>query len=405
VNHKSTLDIQTENQTGALTVLDVVVILAEHKRAIFIASLLCAAIAAAVSFILPNQYISRVTLLSPVVEQSSAQQMVMGQLGLPSELGREIGLSNPLDTYVAMLESDNLSDRLIDKFQLLSVYRVKTRSDARERLAKQTTVEITKNGTLTIAYEDHDPQFAAAVADAYVNALRDLMHDLSSSEAQQRLEFFNGQLLDARNELEKSETQLRDTQTRTGIIQLDLQAKAVVEEDARLRADAAAKRVEIASMRSYSTERNPAVAQAETELASLEGELDAAERKSQSPEGDLLITSSKMPAAGMDYVRALREVRYRQELVELLARQYENARLDAGKQAVFLRILDHAWAADRKSGPPRLLIVLIVVVVSAFAASCVYVIAELDRRFQQNPDRDLRMRRIRKHILGRWISQ
>jgi uncharacterized protein involved in exopolysaccharide biosynthesis len=385
-------------------VLDVFLILAGHRRAIFIATLACAAVAAAVSVALPNEYTSRVTLLSPVVEQSSAQ-MLMGQLGLASGLGREVGLSNPLETYVAMLQSDNLSDRLIDKFQLCNVYRVKTRSKARERLGKQSAIEITKDGILSIEYQDHDPKFAAAVADAYVDALRNLMHDLSTSEAVERREFFNSQLLDAKNELDKSEIQLRDTQTRTGIFQLDLQAKAVVEEDAQLRASVAAKRLEIASMRSYLTENNPTLTQAEAELTSLQGELDSAERRAQSPEGDLLISSSKMPAAGLDYVRALREVRYRQELVEMLARQFENARLDEGKQAVFLRILDHAQVADRKSGPPRALIVLIVIVLSAFSACCFFVIRELDRRFQQDPERGLKLRQIKASILGRQVAE
>jgi uncharacterized protein involved in exopolysaccharide biosynthesis len=158
-------------------------------------------------------------------------------------------------------------------------------------------------------------------------------------------------------------------------------------------------------MRSYLTENNPTLTQAEAELTSLQGELDSAERRAQSPEGDLLISSSKMPAAGLDYVRALREVRYRQELVEMLARQFENARLDEGKQAVFLRILDYAQVADRKSGPPRALIVLIVIVLSAFSACCFFVIRELDRRFQQDPERGLKLRQIKASILGRQVAE
>ncbi len=382
-----------------LTVLDVLVILAKHKKTILLIVLLCAVLAVAVSLALPNEYTSRAVLLSPVEEESAAQ-MLMGQLGVSAAMGRGVGLTNPLQVYVAMLESDTLRDRLVDKFHLRDVYHQRTRSRARDQLASHTDVEVTKDGTLSIQFRGRNPEFAAAIASAYVDELRNLMHDLSSAEAAQRRDFFNQQLADAKTELDQSEAQLRDTQARTGVLQLDLQAKAVVEEEAQLRAAFAAKELQIASMRSYLTESNPSLAQAKYELESLRGQLDAAERKAQSPQGDLLIAASKMPQAGMDYIRALREVSYRQQLVEQLARQYEDARLDEGRQMVFVRVLDQPQVPDRKSGPSRSLIVLITVLGCSFVVATFFVIREINRRIAQDPNQGAKLQLLKAYTLG-----
>ncbi len=58
------------------------------------------------------------------------------------------------------------------------------------------------------------------------------------------------------------------------------------------------------------------------------------------------------------YVRKQREVKYHETLFELLARQYEAARLDESREAPLLQIVDHAQVPDRKSGPQRTLLML-----------------------------------------------
>jgi uncharacterized protein involved in exopolysaccharide biosynthesis len=382
-----------------LTVLDVLIVLAKDKRALFLATLISAVIAAAVSLTMPNEYTSKAVLLSPVEEQSSAQ-MLMGQLGVPAAVGREIGLANPLEAYVAMLESENLRARVVDKFHLCDVYHVNRRSLAINGLAGRTNLELTKDGTVAIEYRDRDPRRAQEITAAYVDELRDVMHDLSSGEAAERREFFDRQLNAEKAELDKAEGQLRDTQARTGVLQLDLQAKAVVEEEAQLRAEVAAKELQIASLRSYATENNPSLSQAESELESMRSQLDAAESKVQSPEGDLLIAASKMPQAGMEYLRALRDVNYHQRLQEMLAREDEEARLDEGRQVVFLRVLDQPQVPDHKSGPSRSLIVLAAMIAAMFIVSIWFVTREIDRRIGDDPDRSVKLRLLKSYAMG-----
>jgi len=68
---------------------------------------------------------------------------------------------------------------------------------------------------------------------------------------------------DAQAELVKATSPLGQTQEKTGILQIDSQAKVMLESAATLRAEVAAKEVQIESMRSFATPENPDLVQAQ----------------------------------------------------------------------------------------------------------------------------------------------
>jgi tyrosine-protein kinase Etk/Wzc len=66
-----------------------------------------------------------------------------------------------------------------------------------------------------------------------------------------------------------------------------------------------------------------------------------------------------LPAAAIDYVRARREVKLQETLLESMIRQYEVAKLDEAKEGPQLQEVDAALPPDRKSKPQRAIIVLV----------------------------------------------
>jgi uncharacterized protein involved in exopolysaccharide biosynthesis len=125
-----------------------------------------------------------------------------------------------------------------------------------------------------------------------------------------------------------------------------------------MRAEIAGREVALRTMAQSVTEQNPEYVRLATELQALRGQLRRLEQSDGSRAGDPLIPARSMAAAGIDYVRMTREVKFRETLLELLTRQYEAAKVDEAKQAPVLQVVDNAAAPDQKSGPSRLLIVL-----------------------------------------------
>ncbi|MGB8856906.1 MAG: GNVR domain-containing protein, partial [Burkholderiales bacterium] len=184
-----------------------------------------------------------------------------------------------------------------------------------------------------------------------------LTRTLAVSEASQRRLFFEKQLLQAREELTKAEFDLQKTQEKTGVIQLEGQARAIIEGVAQLRAQIAAKEVQLGSMRTFATAQNPEYQRAQQELAGLRAQLKGREQES-GDKGDVLVATGKVPQIGLENLRKIREVKYHEAIMEIMARQFELAKVDEAKDSAMIQVVDQAIEPDRKSKPARALIIL-----------------------------------------------
>ena len=378
-------------------VLDLLIILSRRQQIIQRVTLAAAVLAAIVSLLLPNRYTATANILPPQQSPSLAASMI-GQLGaLGAMAQKDLGLKNPNDLYVGMLRSRTTEDALIRRFDLLRVYRDKRMSDGRRDLESATSIVLGKEGFVTISVEDKDRSRAPQIANAYVEQLRKLTQDLAVTEAGQRRLFFERQLELAKNNLADAEQALKETEQKTGLIQLDGQAKAIIEAVVKLRALMAAKEVELHAMRLFSTEQNPDVMLGEQELSGLRAQLALLEKQSGGT-GSVQVPIGNVPEAGLQYVRKLRDVKYAETIFEILAKQYEAARLDEAKTAAIIQVLDPAVEPDRKSSPPRILIVVIVTLLGFFGSGGYILLAEVLYRLRLNPDVNARLTTLKTTV-------
>ncbi len=378
--------------------LDLLIILTRRKRIILSTTLAAAVLAVIVSALMPNRYTSTANILPPQQSQSLAASMI-GQLGslgpMAAMAQKDLGLKNPGDLYVGMLRSRTAEDRLIRRFDLLRVYRVKTMSDARHDLEDASSIALGKEGFISISVEDKDRDRAPQIANAYVDELRQLTQDLSVTEAGQRRIFFERQLELAKNNLADAEQALKQTEQKTGLIQLEGQAKAIIESVVKLRATIAAQEVALHARRLSSTEENPDVQLGEQQLSGMRTQLALMEKQSGDA-GKFQVSAGNVPVgnvpeAGLQYVRRLRDVKYAETIFELLAKQYEAAKLDEAKTAAVIQVLDPAIAPDRKSSPRRSLIVLGTMGFGFLAAVAYVVAAAAFAEMRQAPGTERRL--------------
>ena len=118
-------------------------------------------------------------------------------------------------------------------------------------------------------------------------------------------------------------------------------------------------------------------------------------------DGDVMVPTGNIPQAGLDYVRKAREVKYQEELFGLLAKQYELAKLDEGKEAALIQSVDRAVAPDRKSSPKRTLIVTLATILGGFVATILAFMLEALNRARNDPNQSARLTIIRSYLLGK----
>lgn len=389
----------TQPEADEISLINLLIVLAKHKRLIAGVTLGAALIAAIISLLMSNIYTATAKILPPQQDQSSAVTL-LGQMGSLGGLGGSaLGIKNPNDLYVGMLKSRSVADTLIKRFNLNKVYDIDAGTGARAKLAKASQISSGKDSLITISVDDKDPKRAAAIANAYVDELAKLNQTLAVTEAARRRLFFENQLKQAKDELANAEVALKNTQQQSGLIQLDAQGRAIIDAVAKLRGEIVAKEVQLGAMRTFATTRNAEYVRTQQELAGLKEQLGKMESNTDSDipgDGNVLVTTGKVPESGMEYVRKVRDVKYYETIYELIAKQYQLAKIDEAKDTSIVQVLDMAIEPENKSEPNRVLMVLFGALAGFFIAVLWVIVREAVGMIMNDPEHMERMALFRR---------
>ena len=365
-----------DDDAPAVSLTEVLTWLGESKRQIAAVTATIALAALVVALLLPPIFTARASFLAPGSQQQSSSAAALAALGSLGGLAGGLAAKTPDDLYVALLKSDSVLRGLDAKFDLKKHYDVDTHEALRRVVPGYIHVSADKkSGVINVEVDDKDAKFAAEVANAHEPEVTKLLGRLAVSEAQLRRVFFEKQLQETKENLVKAEQALRVVQEKSGVIVLDKQAEALITNAALLRAQIAEREVQLKVLRTSATEQNPAVIRLNSELHAMRTELarmDSAQGGSPGSAVDLPV--GKLPEAAIDYVRARRELKLQETLLESMVRQYEIAKLDEAKEGPTLQQVDIAQPPDHKSRPARALIVLVSALVALLAASAAVVV-------------------------------
>jgi tyrosine-protein kinase Etk/Wzc len=398
--HHSASPVYTESASEAepddeMSLVDLVIVLAKRKLMIVGVTVAAAIVSIVYTLLQPDIYTAATRVLPPQQSQSAVAGL-LGQLGgLGGMAGGSLGIKNPNDLYVAMLKSRTIADNIISRFDLRALYKTSTSSATRAALAGNSTITAGKDGLITIEFDDYQPQRAAAIANAYVAELDKLTQTLAVTEAARRRLFFERQLQQAKTGLMQAEIAARTALANAGVAMVGEQGKSIIESTARLRAQATAKEVQIAAMKGYASDRNPELFQAQQELAAIRLQLAKLEGATARGGG---VESGKGDVQGMKSASLLRDMKYNEALFELLAKQYELAKIEEAKDAAIVQVVDPAIPPDRKSKPKRSEVVIAFTLVSAVLAVVLAFVREAIGRARRDPVKSARLDALRRYL-------
>jgi uncharacterized protein involved in exopolysaccharide biosynthesis len=328
------------------------------KKLVWRTALTVLVLGATVALLLPNRYTATVVLMPPQVGGTSSSAAMMAQLSGIGALASSAGglsMKNPNDQQVALLKSRTVEDVMVTRFHLQALYHRKYLSTARKRWESHTEVDNgLKDGLIRLSVTDSQAGRAAQMANGWVEEYRSFSATLAITEASQRRLFYEQQLSLAHADLVRAEEEMKQVEQRTGVIDAEGQDRTMIASAAVLRGQLAAKQVEIRAMREFAADQNPDLERAEQELAALEGQLAAMDADTDRKSGDLIAPKGTITQASLDYARALREVKYRETIQDLLTRQYEGARVDEARQGPLVQVVEPAVVPDRPVNSYRL---------------------------------------------------
>lgn len=347
---------------------------------------------AAIAFLIPKQYTS-ITTLMPPDQQSSASMMLAalashaGGLGaLGSLAGVLPGGHSTSDLLIDLLRSGTISEHLIDQFNLQHVYHKRYRVDTAKRLARLTKIsEDKKTGVITLAVEDTSRERSRALAQAYLDELNLLVIRTNTSAAHRERLFIEERLQAVKKALEDAELAMSRFSSKNNAVDIKEQTRALVDAGARVEAELIVEESGLQSLRQIYGDGNMRVLQSEARIATLKGELakmagaaapefnadgtsQNGSRQSSSAD-QLYLPLRQLPPLAVTYTDLYRNVKVQETLFELLTQQYEMARISEAKDVPAVSVIDPPGIPEKKSFPPRLLIMALLTTITFAAAS------------------------------------
>ncbi len=285
-------------------------------------------------------------------------------------------------------------DRLIQQFDLRKVYGKQLVIDARMKLDENTSIsEDRKSGIITISVTDHSPQGAAALASAYVDQLNSLVSELSTSSAHRERVFLEERLKVAKQDLDDASNQLAQFSSKNNTLDIQQEGKAMLDAAGTIAGEMIAAQSQLQGLRQIYTDNNSRVRSLNARVAELRKQLEklggtsangtngtsastdqAGDPSAAKAGGGLPYPTIKsLPLLGAKYADYYRRAKIQETVYELLTEQYELAKVQEAKETPSVKVLDPARIPEKKSFPPRLVIMFLGTFL-AFAMSVVWVL-------------------------------
>jgi len=323
------------------------------------------------SFVLPKTYLARGSIMTVETNDgfgglfaaASAMAKVGGGFG---SVGKAVGLPGSIeqaDVFAAILESRTVRESVIEQCNLISEYKLQkinqkkpllARMIAVTKLKEHTKIDVTIEGIIQVDVVARRADLAAEIVNSYIRSLEAYNNTASNSRNRQVREFIESRIEVQKGELSAAEDSLRSFQQAYRTLSLPDEMKEAIKEAATLEALVVANQVKIDAMTQNLAVDNPQVRLMQQETEALRKQLKLKEHGS----GGLFVSLRKAPAVGIELARRVRKLRIQEEVMSLLALQYEQAKINEKRDIPTVQIIDRAVPPAKKHSPKRLIILL-----------------------------------------------
>jgi len=330
--------MEEEKNEDEINLLDYLLVLAKRKKLIISITLSIAIITAIISLIMAPIYKAETKILPPGGSRTNILTQVMG-----NQFEGLAGIANTIvggkSIYMDIILSRTVFDRIIDRFKLMDIFKAKYRKGARKKLKRLVKV--------------------------------------------------------------KTRTKARGSRSRIITI-------SVYNKDPKMAADIANAFVE--EMKNLMN--NLAITEASQRRVFFEGQLkQAAENLVKSEDAmrefqertgilnlDLLMPSARIPAVATEFLRKTRDLKYNEKLFEIMAAQYETAKVDEARDSAIVQVIDRAVVPEKKAKPKRRLMVMIAIFTGFFLAVFTAFFMEYFEKVSKNKEDKERIETLKRYL-------
>ncbi len=336
-----------------------------HKKTVILVTLAGGVISAAGTYLITPKYISRAAFIP-----AGSENELTGKGGYFSDLG---SLGSTYSTLAMVrrsfiidyiVRSGQMSRLMSERFNLRELYDAGNEEEVREKLMESTGVDVMGQGVLQISVEAEDPVMARDMAQAYVEYVDSLLVSMSVRSAAARRIYLEKEARRRNDNIARIDSLLKDYADRTGVFNIEEQARAAFLVLAGMTARENILEIEKRVWEISLKENNLEMIKIELELEKLEEQL------SDMMEGEgkrgLSPPLSELPGLATEYMDLIGEKMMQEFALAFVMTKLEDAKISEASYESVIRIIDPPYVPEIRSWPKRKQIVIIFTLATLF---------------------------------------
>ncbi|HTN14178.1 MAG TPA: capsule biosynthesis protein [Sphingomonadaceae bacterium] len=321
----------------------------------------------AVLCVVPQPFVARSKVVPQDVNSLGLGSMTSsytgGFSGVAALLG---GAKQPVDLYLAIARSSEVSGEVIDRLKLVEKGEYASVRSARVALERQVDIHSLTGGIIEIETRGHDAEETEAITKAYSSAISDRIVRLARERTERKRSVIEKRFAEASGKVGEAEAALEAFRRKNNLAAPEAQLGTEISLRAGLQAQLQAKKVELQTLSGFLGPENPRLAAVQSEIASLQGQIARTARPSTEAAGPNV---AGLSAVSGEYIDLYRDYRFAQALYEAYARSSEEVAVEtlAGDTATDVQVIEAARLdPDRKFNIPAIAGLAFLLLLAAF---------------------------------------
>ncbi len=345
-----------------------------------------------------------------LLSEDASSSSGLASLGLSSDqsgaLGQLLGVSTGSASAALaqeLLAGRTIHDQIIDEFGFIERYGFfeHPRTEARALVVSSLYYEFDLESTiLTIAYEDTDPEFGAAVLARILELLEQRFRALTMETVLLKKQHVEERLAAVGVDRQAAQDRLVAFRRATGIVDLEEQSSQSARLLAEYKRELLTKEVELQSLREFLPADDASVVQLQGQIDVVRQVLDELQSgfSSFSPQ---TIPRDELPAVAAEYLNLSRDLELQEQLYSVLRQQYELTRIDETDPSRTFQVIEAVEVPEVRYRPNRMLL-CVLGALSAFLLSMLLAfVLEYFVRVQGDPVEAAKLAAIREQFGSR----
>ena len=355
---------------------DFLIVLLKWRKVILWNTIVLTLAAIIISLFLDNWYLSTASILPPKKKGLFGEVGGGGLASKMQDISKTLGRlgSSPDETfnYLTILQSRRTSLKVIQKFDLRNVYKIKANKpieDVFTELQENIKFNVEEEGNLTINVWDKSPQRAADMANYFVQVLNEISLELFTAEARVNKEFLEKRFNEVKTELANAENAYKMFNEKHNIVAFDEQTRFAIREAADLKAQIRVNQIEAEIVQKNMGSNYFGLEDIRIKISELQKrllELKIGKGILLGDENQTFNPLSGLPDISLTSMRLMKDIEIRRKLMEFLLPLLEQSKIEQQKDIPVCLVLDSAVPAEKKISPKRSIIISVVFVIAFF---------------------------------------